>query len=151
MRNLYPPIDVNTYARNPASLGPDTYILPQTLPQLTVGVVARRLTLQRTPCFLCMPQADNINTATICIGGPNVTILNGIELLAGQAFLLSTMPTPQQQMLGNMGIGITQQVTEASAVMTYMLFDMYDIWVVAAAADQSLRVMYMSAPRSKST
>jgi len=144
------PMDVATQFRRPASLGLDTYILVQTLPEIVVGLFPVRLTQQRTPAFLVLPQASNANAGIICIGSHNVTIANGIELAAGQGFLLSTMPTPQQQMMGAMGPGIMPQMMDASAGgLTYMLFDMYDIVVVATVPGQMLRVMFMSPPRGR--
>lgn len=142
-------MDVAGRFREPASLGPDTYILVQTLPEIVVGLFPVRLTQQRTPAFLVLPQASNANAGIICIGSHNVTVANGIELAAGQGFLLSTMPTPQQQMMGAMGPGIMPQMMDSSARLTYMLFDMYDIVVVATVPDQVLRVMFMSPPRSR--
>jgi hypothetical protein len=127
----------------------DTYIMPQTLPVLVVGLAPRRLTLTRQPAFLVLPQASNANGGVICIGGSNVSIANGIELAAGQAFLLATMPSPQQQQMGGLGIGISRQLADASLSSTYMLFDMFDIWVVATAINQTLRVMFMSPPRAR--
>jgi len=141
------PMDINKGIRRPAGFGEDTYLQIHTLPVITVGVAPMRLTPQRTPAFLIMPQASNANGGTICIGGPEVTIANGIEMTGGLAVLFASLPTPQQ-LMGGMGFGMMPQIAPSTPlVVSFLLFDMYDIWVVATAPLQTLRVMYMAAPR----
>ena len=137
------PMDVAKNHRQQARPNTDSYVKIQTLPPIAITLVPQRLVMSPTPCFLAMLQATLSNVGIVYVGGPNVTALAGMELDGGRGLLLSTDFNPIQAQLGSSGFSATRNLLDAGSPKSYMLIDLYEVWVMGSVIDQTLRVMYM--------
>lgn len=149
--------DIMRRFRYPASAGVEAYLGIHNL-GITVGLDKIPLIPGRLGVNLALCQASMANQGFIYIGGPETSVENGIELDGGRAVLFTSGPgglTPQQLMLGGLGISILQRyedLTPPDQAQARSIFaaeekrtviNLHDIWAVANMEDQTLRVLYM--------
>jgi hypothetical protein len=155
--------DIMRRFRRNASAGPDTILEIHNLTPLTVGIVPVRLSPIRLPVSLILIQSTIANAGFIYVGGAEVNVLNGIELDGGRGVLFSTGAgglSTQQLMLGGLGFGILSRIEDVSSPQAQQAIDsvigpggrtenrhtvlyLNNIWVVASAAGQTLRGIYI--------
>jgi hypothetical protein len=137
--------DVLRRQRQQASTPSDIYTMPHCLPSIIVGIVPIPLTTDRIVCELFIAQATIANGGIIYIGGPEVSLLSGIELDGGRGILIAAGGPPSgaqedlmrtaamQGMISGQGAGPSSRV----------VIPLNQIWVVANLVNQGLRVLYM--------
>lgn len=109
-------------------------------------------------CNVAVIQASLANTSTVYIGGHGLSTDTGLEMTAGQAILFSSAPPSpmdQKAMMAALGAGLMPYLqymeagedtrrfeTLADQHPIRFVIDLDQIFVVAAAGTQSVRVMF---------
>jgi hypothetical protein len=137
--------DVLRRKRQQASTPNDIYTMPHCLPAIIVGLAPIPLTRDRIVCELFIAQATIANGGIIYIGGPEVSVLSGIELDGGRGILIAAGGAPASAQQNFMRTAAMQGMISAqgAAPAPRVVISLNQIWVVANLANQGLRVLYM--------
>ncbi len=116
---------------------------------ITVGTVPIALSQQQVPCLSVLVQSDFANGGTIAVGGPEMTITTGIQLIAGAAYLIyaDQGPTPDAVMRSAMGIGLERltAVSQSGNVgQNVKVISLSHVRAVATAPGQLLRFQWIA-------
>ncbi len=123
------------------------FTVAHNLPIRPVALVPTPISLATIPCTQVIIQADNGNGNFIYLGGPDMTVVSGLELTAGQAAAVYPAEIPGDWVIrSTMGIGIERYVGgrsgPASQDQKVRVVSLSHIFLVAAAAGLNARVMY---------
>jgi len=130
----------------------------------TIGLARVALAVGRVPADYIFLQASLANAGVICVGGVNVTTVNGVELDAGRAIAFSPVSPLQPGslarglMTGSLTAGVLRNVesldyselrelqSQAPAGARIVL-DLSHFYAVADIAGQTLRIAWVIAGR----
>ena len=116
--------------------------------QIVAGLARLPISTVRIECDLAFFQADATNLGFVYIGGQNVTVGNGIEIPPTAAISITpVVPVYQadtQEGLGTLYPGMRKLKV---GYRSRIVIDLSQIFHIASAANQLLRVAFMKAAR----